>query len=354
MISIQSSSLKEALKRVGPSVDRRSHIAAFHSVRLRVDGGAFEMIAAGMDGQATYREERIGDPDKTMDICVHADRLAPLLSVSGDYIDVALQKNSRAKFSTAGYAVTVPTLPGDILPLTKAEGDLIADFDVVGLSELVSSVAFAANEKDIREFCRGVWIESDGTQLTATATNGNILATAQITTGAPEFAVLVPARSAELLVELDPNRLVITKSHLTAFGGNSELVLKPMATKPVNWRITLPEPKNAISFDAEPLREAVSMHRFYGDKIGSVKFSTEGSECSIAIASPDHEANIDLDSSEVIGDEPFNFTFRGDQLAKILTRAPAETVTFYWDAKKPRAFLVQNGNWRGVVSPLIV
>jgi len=253
MISIQSSSLKEALKRVGPSVDRRSHIAAFHSVRIRVDGAFFEMIAAGVDGQAMYREERLGDPDNAMDICVHADRLAPLLNVSGDYIDVALQKNSRAKFSTAGYAVTVPTLPGEILPLTKADGDVIADFDVVGLSELVSSVAFAANEKDILEFCRGVWIESDGAQLTATATNVNMLATAQVTTRAPEFSVLLPSRAAELLVDMEPNRLVITKSHLTAFHGNSELVLKPMATKPINWRSGLPALKNAISFDAEPL-----------------------------------------------------------------------------------------------------
>jgi len=205
MISIQSSSLKEALKRVGPSVDRRSHITAFQSVRIRVDGVVFEMIAAGMDGQAKYREGRLGDPALTMDICVHADRLAPLLNVSGDWIDVTLQKNSRAKFSTAGYAVTVPTLPGDTMPLTKAEGDVIADFDIVGLSDLVSSVAFAANEKDIREFCRGVWIESDGAQLTATATNGNILATAQVTTAAPEFAVLLPARAAELLVDMDAN-----------------------------------------------------------------------------------------------------------------------------------------------------
>jgi hypothetical protein len=88
--------------------------------------------------------------------------------------------------------------------------------------------------------------------------------------------------------------------------------------------------------------------------MGSVRFSAEGSECSIEIKSQEHEANIDIDASDVVGDEPFNFTFRGDQLAKILTRAPADTVTFYWDATKPRALLVQNGNWRGVVSPLIV
>jgi len=354
MISIQSSSLKEALKRVGPSVDRRSPLVAFQSVRIRVDEVAFEMVGAGMDGQATYREERIGAPDNGLDICVAADRLAPLLGVSGEWIDVTLQKNSRAKFATGGYAVTVPTLPGDSMPLTKTEGAVVADFDVVGLADLVSSVAFAANEKDIREFCRGVWIESDGEQLTTTATNGNILATAQVTTGAPKFAVLLPVRSAELLAEMDPARLVITNSHVTAMRENSELVLKPMTTKPINWRMTLPAPKNAITFDAGPLREAVSMHRFYGDKMGSVRFSAEGSECSIEIKSQEHEANIDIDASDVVGDEPFNFTFRGDQLAKILTRAPAETVTFYWDAAKPRAFLVQNGNWRGVVSPLIV
>jgi DNA polymerase III sliding clamp (beta) subunit (PCNA family) len=352
MISIQSASLKEALKRVGPSVDRRSQITAFQSVRVRVDGEAFEMIAAGMNGQASYREDRLGNPNETMDICVSAERLAPLLNVSGDWIDVALQKNSRAKFSTAGYAVTVPMLPGDALPFTKSEGNPVAEFDVVGLTDLILSVAFAANDKDIREFCRGVWLESDGSQLTATATNGNMLATAQVTTAAPTFSVLLPTHSAELLAELDATHLVISASHVTASRDKAELVLKPLTTKPINWRATLPAPKNAITFHAPLLREAVSMHRFYGDKMGSVQFTSEGSECSIEIKSQDNEATIDLDAEDIVGDEPFNFTFRGDQLTKLLTRAPVDTVTFYWDAANPRAFLVQNGNWRGVVSPL--
>jgi DNA polymerase III sliding clamp (beta) subunit (PCNA family) len=322
-------------------------------VRIRVGGDSFEMIAACAEGQATYREERLGNPDEALDICVHAERLAPVLSVAGEYVDVTVQKNGRAKFSTGGYNVTVPMFSGEDFPLVSLAGDPIADFDVVGLSALLSSVLFAANAKDIREFCRGVWLESDGSTLTATATNGNILATAQITTAAPAFAFLLLTHATELLIEMGASRLVVTQSHLAAYAGGAELILKPASFKPINWRLALPALKNTISFESAPLREAVSMHRFYGDKVGAVRFSTQGEECELEIMNSDHEAKIDFDALDVRGDEPFNFTFRGDQLAQILSRAPAEKVTFYWDAAKPRAFLVQNGNWRGVVSPLI-
>ncbi len=354
MISIKSSTLRDALKQVGKSVDRRSVLAVLHCVRIRVDGESFEMIAACPEGQSTYREERFGDTDKRLDICVAPDRLAPALGFAGDYIDVSVQKNGRAKFSGSNGSVALPIYPGEMFPLIKPEGEVIADIDVIGLSGIVSSVAFAANAKDIREPMRGIWIESDGQQISATATNGNMLATAQITIASTPFGVLLPQQAAEMLADLETTRLIVTKSHVTACGGNTELVLKPMSAKYPDWRRTLPEPKNFISFESEPLREAVSMHRFYGDKMGAVKFTSEGTECAIEIVNSDHEANISLDADEIHGDEPFNFTFRGDQLAQILTRAPAEKVTFYWDAKKPRAFLVQNGNWRGVVSPLIV
>jgi DNA polymerase sliding clamp subunit (PCNA homolog) len=354
MISVKSSSLKEGLKRVGPSVDRRSVLAVRQCVRIRVDGESFEMIAACEYGQATYREERLGDANKTLDVCVPADRLAPALGVASEYVDIDVQKNGRIKLSTGTYKVTVPVFQGEDFPLVTTEGSPIADIDVVGLSGLVSSVAFAADTKDIREFCRGVMLESDGKQLTATATNGNILATAQITTSAPAFGVLLHAHAAELLIEMDPKRLVVASSHVTAFNDGAELILKPMAAKVVDWRRTLPALKNAVSFDAAPLREAVSMHRFYGDKVGAVRFTTEGTECALEVMNSEDGANIDLDVFDVVGDADFSFTFRGDQLAQILTRAPAEKVTFYWDAAKPRAFLVQNGNWRGVVSPLIV
>ncbi|MBK3841759.1 beta clamp domain-containing protein [Paraburkholderia aspalathi] len=342
------------MKRVGPSVDRRSVLAVRQCVRIRVDGKSFEMIAACEYGQATYREERLGDAAKTLDVCVPADRLAPALGVASEYVDIDVQKNGRIKLSTGTYKVTVSVFQGEDFPLVTTEGSPIADIDVVGLSGLVSSVAFAADTKDIREFCRGVMLESDGKQLTATATNGNILATAQITTSAPAFGVLLHAHAAELLIEMDPKRLVVASSHVTAFNDGAELILKPMAQKVVDWRRTLPALKNAVSFDAAPLREAVSMHRYYGDKVGAVRFTTEGTECALEVMNSEDGANVDLDVFDVVGDADFSFTFRGDQLAQILTRAPAEKITFYWDAAKPRAFLVQNGNWRGVVSPLIV
>jgi DNA polymerase III sliding clamp (beta) subunit (PCNA family) len=236
----------------------------------------------------------------------------------------------------------------------KVEGDVIADTTVEGLADIVGRVVFAANPKHTSEACRGVWIESDGKQLSAMATNVNVLATAQVQLACAPFSMLLSMTAAELLVSLDPKHIALTKSHFSASAGGTELILKPMSYKPINWRKALPDLKNSVTFDSKSLRAAVSMHRHYGDKIGAVRFKSEGTECSLEIVNPDNDALIELDAIHSDDLTEFNYVFSGHQLSQILAGAPDNNVTFFWNAENPRAFLVQNGNWRGVISPLIL
>ncbi|WP_310630783.1 hypothetical protein [Paraburkholderia sp.] len=354
MIEIQSSTLKEALKQVGPAIDRRSVIKAFQCVRLRIDGTQFEMIGGGTEGQATHRAALEFPVSESLDVCVEADRLAPLLAVANDSVSITIQKNERVKFATSSYNVAIPSLPGSVFPMVKADDQIKASTDVSGIAGLIGGVLFAANPRDIREFCRGVWIESDGEQISATATNGNVLATAQVPMAAAPFAVLISTDAAEMLVALDPQNIALTDAHFTASNGATDLVIKPMSFKPVDWRRTLPDPKNSITFEGAPLRDAVSMYRHYGDKIGGLRFSTEGEECTLEVVNTQNDATVDLDVEFSDEESTFNFAFIGAQLSQILQRAPDEKVTFFWNASNPRAFLVQNGNWRGVISPLTV
>lgn len=353
-ITILTETMKEGLAQVGPAVDRRSIIRAFQSVRMRIEGSTIELMSGSVDGQTTFRAALDESVKQPIDVCVAADRLAPLVAVADETIDVSLQKNGRIKFSTSAYNVALPAHPGSEFPVVKVEGEPSVDVEVAGLSELISGVLFAANPRDIREFCKGVWIESDGTQVSATATNSNVLATAQVQMAAPRFAVLLSVPAAELLIGLNPVRIALHDSHFKAYGNQTEMVVNPLSRKPIDWRRTLPEPKNSITFDGKALREAVAMYRHYGDKVGSVRFSTSGNECTLEVVAQDNDARADLDVEIGEDETAFNYAFIGSQLSQILQRAPAESVTFYWNAKNARAFLVQNGNWRGVISPFTI
>jgi DNA polymerase III sliding clamp (beta) subunit (PCNA family) len=353
MISIPSTVMKDALKKIGPAVDRRSPLKAFQSVRIRVSGVSFEMTAGAIDGQATYRAQ-IDGASAPIDVCVEADRLVPLVAVADDEIVLSPQKNGRVKFSTSSHTVTVPSIPGSEFPLIKSEGAVIADVDVVGLPDLISSVSFAAAPKDIRPYCQGVWLESDGEVFSANATDSKVMAAAQVPLAAAPFSLMLSVSACELIAAIDPDHIEITSSHLKARGNNVELIVCPVSAPKIDWRRLSPEPKNSIVFDGDALREAVSMHRHYGDKVGTVRFITEGAECTVEIDNVESKAESALDAKLGSDETSFNFSFSGSQLSKVLQHAPEEEVTIYWDAEKPRAFLIQNGNWRGVISPLIV
>ena len=358
MITIPSSVLKDAIKRVGPAVDRRSIINAFRSVRLFIDGTAFEMTAGSSDGQMKFRTELEYASKSKVDACIDVDRIAPLTTVCDDEVGISVQKNGRVKFSTSSYNVAVPFFPGEQFPLVSADGKPLADFDVVGLPGLISSVAFAANSKDIRPTCQGVWLQSDGELIAAVSTDGKILAASQVKLAATPFAVMISTDAAELLVSLDPTHLTLTAEHLIARDQFAELIVKPLLNQAFDWSRLLPAPKRSAKFESAPLREAVSMYRHYGDKVGTVKFKTEGTECTVEISNVDNDARAELEVELGDDDTVFDVAFSGSQLAQILQRAPADEVTFFWDQaspkERPRAFLVQNGNWRGVITPLIV
>lgn len=349
MITIPSVTLKDALKRVGPAVDRRSPLKAFQSVRIRASADQFEMTAGAIDGQATFRTTLDDLLHEEIDVLVEADRLSPLVAMSGKTVGIAVQKNQRVKFSTSSHTVTAPSLPGGDFPAIKFEGSVIADFDVVGLSALLSRVMFAAEPKDIRPSCQGVWIESDGEFLSTMATDAKIMAVAQVPLAAPAFKTMLSVSACELLVALDPKHVVLTSSHFRAIGADSELTVNPVSASPIDWRRLFPEPKNSVTFDGDALREAVSMHRHYSDKIGAVRFKTEGSECTVEISDGETSAESELEAELGTDETTFNFSFNGAQLSKILTHASEDQVTFYWNSAEPRAFLVQNGNWRGDV-----
>lgn len=350
-VTLDATSLKAAFSAIDPLIDRRAHLP-LASMRLHVVDGVAMAHAENALGHACAPVVVVDADTGVMDICLPADRFAPALAVANDEFAISLGKSGRATVKTGTYKFTLPTLPGFDQPDLRRDEAIIAELEWPGLSDMVADVLFACDGKDVRPFAQGVWIASDGEFVDVVATNARVLSTTRQTLAGPTFGVLLPRQSAVHLSRFAAERITVTASYLTAHSKTGSLTLKPMSAKYIEWRKVFPEPKAGISFDAKQLRAAVGLHKFYGGTIGAVRIVAEGTECTVTSKDSVQESEAVVDVEELINTDGFDFAFDGGQLTNILERAHSGIVTFYWNPEKVIGFLVQNGNWRGLVTPM--
>ncbi|KVO11754.1 hypothetical protein [Burkholderia ubonensis] len=353
IIRIETSDFASAFGLVDAAIDRRSNTTAMNCVRLRtIANHRLELFGASSAGQITTDVPMKIMQEGEFNVCVPAEKLAPLIASAADHVKLSMAPNGRLQFESKRTRGSIPMLPGAVMPEAHSPGEPLAEFDSPGIGALIESVAFVSDEKDIREYCQGVWLESDGKNVHAVATNVLMMATNQLAIGVPQFGFMLTEKSSLLLAGFDPERLIIMQDGVVAMRGDAKLHMKKALLKFPAWRKGMPELKNSITFSLAQLREAISVTRFYDSKLGVVRFLNDGDGYQIAIKDGEHEVDFDLDNVEQSGDAPFEHAFKGEQLAKMLARLSGETVTFFWDAIAPRGFLMQDGTWRGIVSRL--
>jgi DNA polymerase III beta subunit, central domain len=350
-VTLAAASLKAAFSAIDPLIDRRAHLP-LACMRLHVAEGVAVVHAENAIGHACAAVGIVDADTGVMDICLPADRFAPVLAVADDEVSIALGKAGRATVKTGTYKFTLPTLPGFDQPDLRRDESIVAELDWPRLSDMVAEVLFACDGKDVRPFAQGVWIASDGEFVDVVATNARVLSTTRETLAGPTFGILIPRQSAAHLSRFGADRITVTASYLTAHSKNAALTLKPMNQKYIEWRKVFPEPKAGISFDAKQLRAAVGLHKFYGGAIGAVRILAEGTECTVTSKDSTQESEAEVDVTKLINTEGFDFAFDGGQLTNILGHAPDGEVTFFWNPDKVLGFLVQNGNWRGLITPM--
>ncbi|KOR22960.1 hypothetical protein [Burkholderia cenocepacia] len=351
IIRVEASDFAGAFDLVEKAIDRRSIIPAAACIRLRAgDDHRIEYFGTSAAGTIATRTPMKILQEGDFDVCVPAEKLAPLVGKASGAIKLSITPNGRLLVESARSRAQLPMLPGATMPQPQSPGEALAEFDTPGLGELIESVAFIADDKDIRDFCQGVWIESDGEGIHVVATNVLMMATNQIAIKAPEFGFMLMEKSAALLTGFNPERIVVMQDGIIAVRGESTLQAKKALMKYPAWRRIPPDLKNSITFPLAQLRDAISVHRFYDSRIGAVRFFNDGDGYQIEIKDGEHDVDFELEGVEESGDVKFEYAFKGEQLAKMLARITGDKVTLFWDPARPVGFLMQEGSWRGIVS----
>ncbi len=350
-VTLDAASLKAAFSAIDPLIDRRG-APILQCMRLRVEDGRAVVHAEHVLGHASASVKVIDADSGVMDICLFADKFSPALAIAKDEVAITLGKTGRATVQSGAYKITLPTLPGDMQPDLRTDEKVVAELEWPRLSGMVAEVLFACDSNDVRPFAQGVWIASDGKFVDVVATNARVLSTTREVIAGQTFGILLPRQAALHLSRFGAERVSVTPSYLTAHSKVATLTLKPMSAQYINWQKIFPDPKSGIAFDAKQLREAVGLHKFYGGKVGAVRIVAEGNECTVTSKDSDQESEAEVKVTELINTEGFDFAFDGGQLTNLLSHAPESTVTFYWNPDNTVGFLIQNGNWRGLVTPL--
>lgn len=351
-VTFDARSLRGAFKIVDPMIERKSTIPALGCVRLAVQDGVASIRAGSTSGYAQSSVAIVDADTGPFDILIPADRLAPALNVAEEEFEVTIQKNARAAIQTGQYRFQVSTHPGKDLPELRVSENLIAEVDCGAIGKMASQVAFACDPKDIRPFAQGVWFESDGEKISVVATNDRMMATTHAAFKGQPFGFMLPQRSAMQLVDFDPERIEVTASYVVARRGVASITLMPSTSRYVAWQRAIPDPKCSVAFYTRQLLDALALHRAYDSDRGAVHFALEGETCSLKSKADDREVDASIDVHSTVNADDFSFSFDGSQLMRVLAHAPDDVVTIYWDSSKPASFLLQNGNWRGVVSRL--
>ncbi|MGA0525018.1 hypothetical protein ACO2WH_24470, partial [Escherichia coli] len=110
------------------------------------------------------------------------------------------------------------------MPLMAAEGDAMVEFQSDWLAGAMGRVDYFAPVMDIRAHLNGVYIESNGNELCAVATNGAALAVMRTGADVGEFEAIIPKLHVEMLVKLGAATYTVYENFIAARADGVEIV----------------------------------------------------------------------------------------------------------------------------------
>ena len=199
MITIHSSDLNRAIRRVLPIVPSKTPMPILGCIAVRASGGTATFAAT--DAQRSIRTSASSNGDG--EFAVPAKTFASIAAnlPVGDVVielakGVATIRAGRARFK-------LPTMPVDDFPALHATtGDLLASMPAAELGELLRSVQHATSDDITRPHLAGIQLELGNGTATAIATDGHRLSMALIPCEAVGVPTLLPSAVASSVIGL--------------------------------------------------------------------------------------------------------------------------------------------------------
>ncbi|HBD35946.1 hypothetical protein [Cupriavidus sp. UBA2534] len=363
MFSITGKALSDAFKAAAQAALPKSPLPVFTHIRVvsRADTGGIRLI--GTTGYITVSAAADADVDEDVDLCLPADKLNAICSLGAASITFSVEKGKVV--ARAGRTrMSVPTLPGDIFPMPKLEGEPEASFDSPDLTDKIGTVSFAvaAQGRIDKPILRNLWLEYDGQSAHLVGCDGLMLATnivpitpPEFGAGVPAFGIAIPDASAAILCNIGADHFEVYKGHLLASQSGIQIICTLAPGRYIDWKRLLPNPNQFVTFSRDDLTKVCPLHRTFDSVGGIIRIEQDGNFCSLAISGDSQSVEADLELKQLSEESHLDASFVGAQLMRLLGQVKTDDVSLSWAQPKdgpPLSYLLQDGSWRGLLQPM--
>ncbi|AXG67750.1 DNA polymerase III subunit beta [Ralstonia phage GP4] len=352
MISFDTKDFERALSTVS-RVIQRSTIPVLGMVRVQADEHGARLIATNLEAQITAEIEPQGKK-LAIDLCIPLDRLQAAMKVAGPTITIKAA-NGKANIKTGSSNLNPPAQPGADMPLMAVDGDAVIEFTSDWLAGAIDRVSYIAPDNDVRTYLNGVFIESDGDELCAVATNGHALAVVRTSADIPEFCAIVPEAHAGMLSKLGPATYTVYENFIAARADGVEIVTKLIVGRYVDWRRVVHNGgTNAVTLDRAQLLTAASVAAGISATANkkftpSVRIDGRGGDVTISNAGND-EFQMSVPAIDPKG-KPIDSGLNAAYLTNTLKQLSGETVKLQWP-DGVASFLIAEDEFTAIIMPL--
>ena len=336
-LTVASSDLNKAMRRLAAIVERRNTIPVLANVRLEVRGDELRLTTTDLDIEATT--SLTIEDSAAGDITVPAHLLADIVAkLPAGAVSLAMGDAARLILRSGRSRFTLATLPAIDFP-DIAAGDLGPAFSLPAADALAlfDWPGFAVSTEETRYYLNGIYLHVLDDRLVAVATDGHRLAKATI--AAPDHShhlpgIIVPRKTLSTIVKLaGEGDLIVSASsakiRVECPAAGTTVVSKLIDGTFPDYGRAIPRHDRHVPLDREALLATVDRVSTISSERGrAIRLSLgQGGPLTIAVKNPDAgEATEEMDCGD---DGPaFQIGFNARYLADILGKFDTAKVRF--------------------------
>jgi len=306
---------------------RNATVPIIGQVMIEAGKDKIDVAANNLDFELRVSLSGKGKGDFTATAPAHV--LAALLS--GASGDIAVERKDDALFLAVGSARhrLRGLNPEDFPALQREEGVGEFEIEAAGLKFLIDSVAHAMSHETQRPYLNGIFLHGAGTRLKACATNGHVLALAELDCAPGHIAGIVPRELVPTLAKIAARggtfRLALGASKLALAGGNVSLLSKLVDGTFPDYERVIPAKGAArrIEADAAALAAAIAqVSPFLSGKQTGIKFSAAAGTLALSVVNDDGIGDSRVEIAAEFTGEAMEFGLSGPYVGDALKALP--------------------------------
>ena len=335
---IQRDHILKSLSQLSGALGGRQSLPILSNILLKVEAGRLLMIAtdleleliAAVPLEQAHQEGAVTVPSrKFSDICRGLPEHSELhFSLEGER---AILRAGRSRFSLS-------TLPAQDFPNIE-DWQSVSSFSLTQgqLKQLIDSTAFSMANQDVRYFLNGLFIDIEGDQLRAVATDGHRLALSSVTLAEPVAfeSIIVPRKGiVELTRLLDQPDAQVTlevgQANIRVNVNQFTFTSKLIDGRFPDYRRVMPKAaNNTLQVDCESFRQALSRAAILSnEKFRGVRINLAGNLLTVSSRNPEQEeAEEQLDV--VYQGDAIEIGFNVNYLIEVLNHLKCDQVRIF-------------------------